>query len=114
MEKTELNTEEVELDVSKEADEVVDTLEVSKDKNKKREKYAPVQAMPDVPLPKELQPRKLLPEEILKIIIGVILVLLFIALFIGIVWYFMIQLDSTLFDEVLGTAENCIGTYLTN
>ena len=94
--------------VEQEAEQVVDKLELSGEK--KLEKYVPPKVNKDVPLPKELQPRKLLVEEVFKIIIGVILVILFIALFIGIVWYFMIQLDSTLFDSLLGeeTTAGCI------
>lgn len=52
-----------------------------------------------------IKSRRLFFEEYLKIILGIILVLLFIALFIGIVWYFLIQLDATLFDKLMGDTE---------
>lgn len=81
------------------AEEVKDTFEVSSLTKKKQ----PYNTRKEPEMPEELtKPRKLFVEEILKTIVGVVLVLLFIALFIGIVWYFLIQLDATLFDELLG------------
>ncbi len=77
----------------KDAEDVVDTLEISSAK-KAPAKY-----------PKELlEPRKMFFEEYVKIFVGFILVVLFIALFIGIVWYFLIQLDATVFDSIMGEA----------
>ena len=97
----------VELDMEMESDdevaaeEIKDTLELSGSLNKK-DLY---KARKEPEMPEELRkPRKLFVEEVLKTIVGVILVLLFIALFIGIVWYFLIQLDATLFDELMGEA----------
>ena len=76
---------------------------MSKKKGSNRERKEPE-------MPEELKkPRKLFVEEVLKTIVGVILVLLFIALFIGIVWYFLIQLDATLFDELMGEATEVSG-----
>ena len=83
------------------AEEIKDTLEISGSFNKKGSN----KARKEPEMPEELKkPRKLFVEEVLKTIVGVILVLLFIALFIGIVWYFLIQLDATLFDELMGEA----------
>ena len=83
------------------ADEIKDTFEISGSLNKKNS----YKTRKELEMPEELKkPRKLFVEEILKTIVGVILVLLFIALFIGIVWYFLIQLDATLFDELMGEA----------
>ena len=83
------------------AEEVKDTLEISSLTKKKQ----PYNTRKELEMPEELtKPRKLFVEEILKTIVGVVLVLLFIALFIGIVWYFLIQLDATLFDELMGEA----------
>lgn len=97
----------VELDMEMESDdevaaeEIKDTLELSGSLNRK-DLY---KARKEPEMPEELRkPRKLFVEEVLKTIVGVILVLLFIALFIGIVWYFLIQLDATLFDELMGEA----------
>lgn len=82
------------------AEEIKDTLEISGYSSKKQP-----QKRRELEMPEELKkPRKLFVEEVLKTIVGVILVLLFIALFIGIVWYFLIQLDATLFDELMGEA----------
>lgn len=92
---------EMESDDMAAADEIKDTFEISGSLNKK----SSYKARKEPEMPEELKkPRKLFVEEILKTIVGVILVLLFIALFIGIVWYFLIQLDATLFDELMGEA----------
>lgn len=92
---------EMESDDMAAADEIKDTLEISGSFNKK----SSYKTRKEPEMPEELKkPRKLFVEEILKTIVGVILVLLFIALFIGIVWYFLIQLDATLFDELMGEA----------
>ena len=92
---------EMESDDMAAAEEIKDTLEISGSLNKKRS----YKTRKELEMPEELKkPRKLFVEEILKTIVGVILVLLFIALFIGIVWYFLIQLDATLFDELMGEA----------
>ena len=92
---------EMESDDMAAADEIKDTLEISGSLNKK----SSYKTRKELEMPEELKkPRKLFVEEILKTIVGVILVLLFIALFIGIVWYFLIQLDATLFDELMGEA----------
>ena len=97
---------ETEVDDVLAAEEIKDTLEISslsKKKGSNKERKEPE-------MPEELKkPRKLFVEEILKTIVGVILVLLFIALFIGIVWYFLIQLDATLFDELMGEATEVSG-----
>ena len=83
------------------AEEIKETPEISGSFNKK----SSYKTRKEPEMPEELKkPRKLFVEEILKTIVGVILVLLFIALFIGIVWYFLIQLDATLFDELMGEA----------
>ncbi|MBQ7958747.1 MAG: hypothetical protein IJ330_03435 [Oscillospiraceae bacterium] len=104
---TELDVDmETEVDDVLAAEEIKDTLEISslsKKKGSNKERKEPE-------MPEELKkPRKLFVEEILKTIVGVILVLLFIALFIGIVWYFLIQLDATLFDELMGEATEVSG-----
>ncbi|MBQ5314819.1 MAG: hypothetical protein IKL70_07065 [Oscillospiraceae bacterium] len=92
---------EMESDDMAAAEEIKDTLEISGSLNKK----SSYKTRKELEMPEELKkPRKLFVEEILKTIVGVILVLLFIALFIGIVWYFLIQLDATLFDELMGEA----------
>lgn len=92
---------EMESDDMAAAEEIKDTLEISGSFNKK----SSYKTRKELEMPEELKkPRKLFVEEILKTIVGVILVLLFIALFIGIVWYFLIQLDATLFDELMGEA----------
>lgn len=92
---------EMESDDMAAADEIKDTLEISGSFNKK----SSYKTRKEPEMPEELKkPRKLFVEEVLKTIVGVILVLLFIALFIGIVWYFLIQLDATLFDELMGEA----------
>ena len=92
---------EMESDDMAAAEEIKDTLEISGSLNKKGSH----KARKEPEMPEELKkPRKLFVEEVLKTIVGVILVLLFIALFIGIVWYFLIQLDATLFDELMGEA----------
>lgn len=92
---------EMESDDMAAAEEIKDTLEISGSFNKK----SSYKTRKEPEMPEELKkPRKLFVEEILKTIVGVILVLLFIALFIGIVWYFLIQLDATLFDELMGEA----------
>lgn len=92
---------EMESDDMAAADEIKDTFEISGSLNKK----SSYKTRKELEMPEELKkPRKLFVEEILKTIVGVILVLLFIALFIGIVWYFLIQLDATLFDELMGEA----------
>ena len=104
---TELDVDmETEADDVLAAEEIKDTFEISslsKKKGLNRERKEPE-------MPEELKkPRKLFVEEVLKTIVGVILVLLFIALFIGIVWYFLIQLDATLFDELMGEATEVSG-----
>ena len=92
---------EMESDDMAAADEIKDTFEISGSLNKKNS----YKTRKELEMPEELKkPRKLFVEEILKTIVGVILVLLFIALFIGIVWYFLIQLDATLFDVLMGEA----------
>ena len=104
---TELDVDmETEADDVLAAEEIKDTLEISslsKKRGSNKEKK-------ELEMPEELKkPRKLFVEEILKTIVGVMLVLLFIALFIGIVWYFLIQLDATLFDELMGEATEVSG-----
>ncbi len=41
---------------------------------------------------------KMLPEEVLKVIIAIILAILFVLLFISVIWYFLIQMDTTIAD----------------
>lgn len=79
-------------------EEIKDTLELSSDQKKPSKPPKKEPQMPE----ELLHPKKLFVEEVLKTIVGVILVLLFIALFVGIVWYFLIQLDATFFDKLLG------------
>lgn len=60
-------------------------------------------ALPLVDIKDLAMPPKLIPEEVIRTVLAVILFLLFLLLFGGAAWYFLTQVDTTLVSGTGGT-----------